>query len=79
MEAELSRAADKLRGKALSQTTVAVPSDATVGAFEQIASAAHSRMLHNLTEAKTLAETRDLLLPKLMSGESRLNFAEKAA
>ena len=29
-------------------------------------------------DARTLAQTRDLLLPKLMSGEIRLTEAEKA-
>ena len=30
------------------------------------------------TKARTLAQTRDLLLPKLMSGEIRLREAEQA-
>ena len=32
----------------------------------------------NIHEARSLAQTRDLLLPKLMSGEIRLRDAEKA-
>jgi type I restriction enzyme S subunit len=32
----------------------------------------------NKAETRTLAQTRDLLLPKLMSGEIRLREAEKA-
>jgi len=38
--------------------------------FERIAASAD--------ESRTLAETRDLLLPKLMSGEIRIRDAEKA-
>jgi type I restriction enzyme S subunit len=39
--------------------------------FERIAS--------NANESRTLAQTRDLLLPKLMAGEIRLRDAEKIA
>ncbi|MDD9997351.1 MAG: restriction endonuclease subunit S [Rhodospirillaceae bacterium] len=38
----------------------------------------HSRMLLNEYESDSLAQTRDLLLPKLMSGEIRLSNAERA-
>ena len=38
-----------------------------------------ARLLANRREARTLAQTRDLLLPKLMSGKIRLAAAEKAA
>ena len=38
----------------------------------------HPIISANQTEAKTLAETRNFLLPKLMSGEIRLTEAEKA-
>lgn len=57
---------------------------ATIGAadvfssFEQFASEMLERILANQAESSTLAATRDLLLPKLMSGEIRLRDAEKA-
>ena len=35
-------------------------------------------MIANAHESRTLARTRDLLLPKLMSGEIRFVEAEKA-
>lgn len=35
------------------------------------------RLLSNIMESRTLAATRDLLLPKLMSGEIRIKDAEK--
>jgi type I restriction enzyme S subunit len=37
-----------------------------------------SKVIANAYEARTLAETRDVLLPKLMCGEIRLLDAEKA-
>ena len=37
----------------------------------------HARMQTNLVENMTLAQTRDLLLPKLMSGEIRVSDADK--
>jgi type I restriction enzyme S subunit len=37
------------------------------------------RIVLNIHESRTLAATRDLLLPKLMSGEVRVKDAEKIA
>ena len=37
------------------------------------------KILSNSLESRTLAQTRDLLLPKLLSGEIRLRDAEKIA
>ena len=36
-----------------------------------------NKIQHNQQEEDTLAQTRDLLLPKLMSGEIRLQDAER--
>ena len=47
-------------------------------AFDEIVRPFLDRLLANRREARTLAQTRDLLLPKLMSGEIRLAEAEKA-
>ncbi len=46
--------------------------------FDQQALPLLARVLKNRSESRTLAQTRDLLLPKLMSGEIRLREAEKA-
>ena len=46
--------------------------------FDERAAPLLSRVLSNRAEARTLAQTRDLLLPKLMSGEIRMREAEKA-
>ena len=47
--------------------------------FENIAGSLLGPTLTNQAEARTLAQTRDLLLPKLMSGEIRLSEAEQIA
>ena len=47
--------------------------------FDDVCSPFLDRMLANRREARRLARTRDLLLPKLMSGKIRLRDAEKLA
>jgi len=46
--------------------------------FDDTANSLFSRATANDEEALTLSRMRDLLLPKLMSGEIRLRYAEKA-
>jgi type I restriction enzyme S subunit len=46
--------------------------------FENVTSPLFNRILANLRENRTLAQTRDLLLPKLMSGEISRRETEKA-
>ncbi len=46
-------------------------------AFDAIAGPLYERIAENEKECRTLAETRDLLLPKLMSGEIRVRDAEQ--
>ena len=55
------------------------PSTELIKTFEDIVKSLLSRIFHNEKESRTLAQTRDLLLPKLMSGEIRLREAEKIA
>lgn len=50
----------------------------TTEAFAALVDVLRSRIGHNEFERQTLAATRDLLLPKLMSGEIRLRDAEHA-
>jgi type I restriction enzyme S subunit len=49
----------------------------TFGQFEILVAPLLERVRSNRAESRTLAETRDLLLPKLMSGEIRVRDAEK--
>lgn len=48
-------------------------------AFARLTEPALERLIANRAESRTLAETRDYLLPKLMSGEIRVRDAEKLA
>lgn len=53
------------------------PGPAVIQAFEEIVSALDSRIESNERESRTLAHTRDLLLPRLMSGEIRIRDTER--
>lgn len=79
---------ERSAGFATGTTVLALPRDAVLGhvfplpppsamrAFTQTASALLSRAGYNVSEAQVLAQTRDLLLPKLLSGEIRVRDAE---
>lgn len=54
-----------------------VPSDAVLEGFESQARPLLRRVEANARESRTLAELRDTLLPKLLSGEVRVGAAEK--
>ena len=54
----------------------AFPSDDTLLAFNNIVSALRNRIYSNNEQAQTLAQLRDTLLPKLISGQLRLPEAE---
>ncbi len=56
---------------------ILVPSEHSSKIFSNLSGSFFERMAENLKENKRLAVTRDLLLPKLMSGEIRVRDAEK--
>jgi type I restriction enzyme, S subunit len=56
---------------------ICVPEARALEAFNDAAVPMFDRIVANIHESKVLAETRDLLLPKLMSGEVRVKDAEK--
>lgn len=56
----------------LSGVPVLLPSDEVLAAFEQVASAFDEHISENNATAKTLTELRDILLPRLISGQMRL-------
>ena len=62
----------------LKEATVICPPDHVLSLLGQSVSPLVERTIKNKLENRTLAQTRDLLLPKLMSGEIRLQDAEKA-
>jgi len=63
----------------LLQKDVLTASRATISQYELIVAPLLNRVLANRAEARTLATTRDFLLPKLMSGEVQIKDAEKLA
>lgn len=67
-----------VRPEVVGATEIALPNDAMATSFSVLVSPIFDRMASNRMEEYTLAQTRDLLLPKLMSGEIRLRDAEKA-
>ena len=54
-----------------------VPPEPVVQAFDAVAKPLYERIAKNERETRTLAQTRDLLLPRLMSGELRLTDADR--
>lgn len=58
---------------------ILVADDATLAAFDRLIGPMFERITANVLESRTLAETRDALLPKLMSGEIRVREAEALA
>lgn len=57
---------------------ITVPSAEVLQAFDSIVQPLYRQIVANIAENTTLAETRDLMLPKLMSGDIRLRDAEKS-
>jgi len=58
---------------------VVVSPEPVLRAFDAIATPLYERIAKNERESRTLAQTRDLLLPRLMSGELRVAEAESLA
>jgi len=56
---------------------VALPPDALVDAYEQMVESRLQRIRSSLFQSRTLASLRDVLLPKLISGEIRVDQAER--
>ena len=73
-----SSIATAVNSKSLRQIRAIVPDRATQAAFEALSQPIFDRILRNIRESGSLMAIRDLLLPKLMSGEIRLRDAEKA-
>ena len=73
-----SKSHQRVSPKALVQRQVLPGSADVFEQFDKQVSSLLSRVLRSRVESRTLAQTRDLLLPKLMSGEIRLTEAEKA-
>ena len=61
----------------VTDTVIVFPGDEVLASFADLVSPIRERIEHAKAESRTLAQTRDLLLPRLMSGEIRLREAEK--
>lgn len=55
---------------------VVVPSEPVLASFTQSADSLYRQMAENERESRSLAQLRDTLLPKLISGELRIPDAE---
>ena len=73
-----SKSHQRVSPKALVQRRVLTGASNAFKEFDRHASLLLSRVLRNTGESRILAQTRDLLLPKLLSGEIRFGEAEKA-
>ena len=71
-----SSIATAVNSKSIKAIEMIVPDSATHSEFVAIVQPLFDRILCNLRETETLSATRDLLLPRLMSGEIRLRDAE---
>lgn len=72
-----SKSHQRVSPPALLQSRLLVASDQCAAAFEGIAEPIIERCLSLRAENRTLAETRDYLLPRLMSGEVRVHEVAK--
>ena len=68
-----------VRPDAVAATEIVIPSAPVLDAFRDAVSASIDLIDANKAESRTLAQTRDLLLPRLMSGELRVADAERFA
>lgn len=68
---------DTITTKTIEGARTINPGSTLLDRFEQIVAPMFAKMLANVEEAASLATTRDLLLPRLMSGELRVNDAER--
>ena len=66
-----------IQRKHLDQALVALPSPPLLNAAGDVIGALESRILTAKLQSRTLAQLRDLLLPKLLSGALRVRNAER--
>ena len=65
--------------RAFRSIPVVMPSGNILAAYDRLIRPLYVRIVANTKENRTLRETRDFLLPKLMSGEIRLAYGNAAA
>ena len=62
----------------LSEAVTVIGDKPVMKAADNVMAPLFARLIASELESRTLAETRDLLLPQLISGEIRIKEAEKA-
>ncbi|MFN7305069.1 MAG: hypothetical protein ACK5TQ_00630, partial [Acetobacteraceae bacterium] len=72
-----SKSHQRVKPQSVLDATIITASPNVMGAFQQQAGPLLGRILANQRESRTLATTRDLLLPRLMSGELRVKDSER--
>jgi type I restriction enzyme S subunit len=72
-----SKSHQRVNPQSVLDMEVILPGTELLEVFDTLSGPMLSRVLSNREESRTLAQLRDLLLPKLMSGEIRLHEAEK--
>jgi type I restriction enzyme S subunit len=70
---------DTITRDTLAGVSVVMPTHEVIAIFENVVEPLLDRVRSNIEEGQTLASTRDLLLPKLMSGEVRVKDAERVS
>ena len=65
-------AVPSLTTEVLNKIEIIIPNDKTLLKFEEIISGFYAKMEENNNQNQTLTETRDILLPKLMSGQMEI-------
>lgn len=73
-----SKSHQRISPSSLQNREVLIGTQAAFALYEEIVGPILERVLANRAEARTLAATRDLFLPKLMSGEIRVKELESA-
>lgn len=74
-----SKSHQRVSPTVLMEQVVIAGTEATFSEFNALASDLHGRVLSSRAENRTLAETRDYLLPRLMSGQVRVEEAAEMA
>ena len=57
-----------------SKIKIPLPNKETITSFNEVVTPKFDKIFENQTQIRTLTSLRDTLLPKLMSGELRVNF-----
>lgn len=78
-ETEIATTVIHLGKNDIDRFAVIIPCDDVLSSFNRLAQPLYQRIVSNKAEARTLAAARDLLLPRLMSGEIRVKGGLEAA